>query len=345
MLRISALTPGSQVPSSRYRVRQYIPALDDAGISVTEFSAKIDYSSKLPGVLGRIKQRYIFPISAAWIGLKAISRINDIVNSNSYDAVWLNRILANSIYMEKLILRPMIYDVDDAIWLNDSRITKKIAQKAEVIVAGNSFIAEWFSKINPNVHVIPTAIDTDKFFPSKQNSDSLFKIVWSGTQQTMHYLQSIEGALSVFMAKRKDILLVVISDIPPSFKQIPPEKIQFIKWTEESEIKAIQTSDIGIMPLFNTPWEQGKCSFKMLKYMSCGLPVIISPVGMNKEVQSKGNLGLFATDDKEWISSLEFFYNNPYAGKEMGTIGRQIIEKEYSLKTIADSLIQVFRYF
>ena len=80
MIRISALTPGNNVPSSRYRVRQYIPVLNDSGISVDEFPAKINYSSKLPGILGRVKQKYIFPISATWIGIKSISRINDIIN-------------------------------------------------------------------------------------------------------------------------------------------------------------------------------------------------------------------------------------------------------------------------
>jgi glycosyltransferase involved in cell wall biosynthesis len=45
---------------------------------------------------------------------------------------------------------------------------------------------------------------------------------------------------------------------------------------------------IGIMPLEDTAWARGKCSFKMLQYMSCGIPVVVSPVGMNLEILKMG---------------------------------------------------------
>jgi hypothetical protein len=275
MTRISALTPGINVPSSKYRVRQYIPVLNDAGISVDEFPAKINYSSKLPGILGRVKQKYIFPLSAAWIGIKAISRINDLIESNTYDAVWLNRIIVSSVFMEKFIRQPLIYDVDDAIWINNEKIIRKIAEKANIIIAGNSFIAEWFCKINPKVHIIPTAIDTQWFCPNESEPDNLFKIVWTGSQQTIHYLLSIEQALAKFLNERKDVLLIVISDACPKFTCIRNEKIRFIKWSPEDEVIAIREAQVGIMPLNNTLWEQGKCSFKMLQYMACCIPVLV----------------------------------------------------------------------
>jgi glycosyltransferase involved in cell wall biosynthesis len=343
MTRISALTPGVNVPSSKYRVRQYIPLLNDAGISVDEFAAKIDYSAKLPGILGRVRQRYIFPVSATWIGIKSISRINDIIKSNRYDAVWLNRIVVNTVYMEKFIRRPLIYDVDDAIWLNDERITRKIAQKAEIILAGNSFIADWFCKVNPNINIIPTAIDTQWFCPSDSKPGNLFKIVWTGSQQTIHYLLSIEKALAKFLNERKDVLLIVISDVCPKFTSIRKEKIRFIKWTPEDEVVAIQEARVGIMPLNDTPWERGKCSFKMLKYMACRIPVLVSPVGMNNEVLSKGEIGFAAFKDDDWVSGLEFFYKNRDKSKLMGFNGTQVINKYYSLDIVTKSLVQIFR--
>lgn len=342
-MRISALTPGINVPSSRYRVRQYIPALSDAGISVDEFAAKIDYSAKLPGILGKIKQRYIFPISASWIGIKSISRINDIIKSNRYDAVWLNRIIVSSVFLEKFIRQPLIYDVDDAIWINNERIIRKIAEKAEILIAGNSFIANWFSQINPHIYIIPTAIDTHRFFPSESRAKNLFKIVWTGSHQTDHYLLSIENALAKFLNERKDALLVIISDVYPRFTSIRPERIRFIRWTHEDEIKEIREAQVGIMPLFNTPWEQGKCSFKMLQYMACGLPVIVSPVGMNSEVLSKGEIGFSAIKEVDWISGLEYFYNYPVPAGQIGLNGRQVINKYYSLDLVSKSIAQIFQ--
>lgn len=342
-MKISALTPGIDVPSSKYRIRQYIPTLADSGIFVNEFPAKIDYSAKLPGVLGRVRQKYIFPVSASWIGIKALSRISDVIQCNQYDAIWLNRAIVSSVFMERLLTKPLIYDVDDAIWLNNEKKIGKIARKATVILAGNSFIAEWFRKINSNVQIIPTAIDTKWFCPGESASDNVFRIVWTGTHQTMHYLLSIEKVLAKFLNERKDALLLVISDFPPIFRIISQEKVKFIKWTPEDELKALQGASVGIMPLFDSPWESGKCSFKMLKYMACGIPVLVSPVGMNKEVLSKGEIGLSAINDEEWISGLDFLFYNPDKCKQMGLKGIQVVKNFYSLDNVSEKLVRIIR--
>jgi glycosyltransferase involved in cell wall biosynthesis len=342
-MRISAITPGINVPSSRYRIRQYTGLLNEAAISVTEFPAKISYSSKLPGVLGRVKQRYIFPVSAAWIGVKSVSRINDIISSNRYDAVWLNRIIVSSLFMEKFIRQPLIYDVDDAIWINNERIIKKIGAKAQTILAGNSFIADWFSKVNCDVHLIPTAVDTQWFTPSSQVPGDMFRLVWTGSNQTIHYLLNIETALARFLNERKDTLLVVVSDVRPDFKRIKPDRISFVKWTPEGELTAIREARVGIMPLANSVWEKGKCSFKMLQYMSCGIPVLVSPVGMNSEVLKQGEIGYAASGEDDWVFALEELYKDIEKGKDMGSNGRQVILNNYSVEKIAVSLIRIFR--
>jgi hypothetical protein len=240
MIKISALTPGINAPASRFRVRQYIPLLNKVGIYVKEFPAKIDDSTKLPWIFGRVKQRYIFPISVSWVGVKAISRINDIIHGNHYDAVWLSRLISSSVFMEQLIRRPLIYDVDDAIWINNERKIIKIAQNASLIFAGNSFIVNWLEKFNHNIFLIPTAVDTERFTPIPNRNEETFNIVWTGTSQTNHYLISIEKALACFLKKHIDSGLYIISDIQPKFSSIPKEKITFFKWNPEIEFSILQ---------------------------------------------------------------------------------------------------------
>jgi glycosyltransferase involved in cell wall biosynthesis len=247
--------------------------------------------------------------------------------------------------MEKYLSRPLIYDVDDAIWINNEKNIGKIAKKAAVILAGNSFIAEWFGKINPNVQIIPTSINTKWFCPGELKTDNVFKIVWTGSHQTLHYLISIERALAKFLNVRKDTLLVVISDSFPEFSNIKPEKVRFIKWSPEAELRSLQESNVGIMPLFDTNWERGKCSFKMLQYMACGIPVLVSSVGMNNEVLSKGEVGISAINDEEWTSGLDFFYNNSGKGKQMGINGVKVVKQHYSLDVITGKLISIFQKY
>ncbi len=342
MMKIAALTPGTNVASSRFRVRQYIPKLYDNGIEVVEFPAKINYSAKLPGILGRVKQKYIFPLSATLIGIKALSRAGDIIRSKPFDAVWINRIITNPLFLEKYIRPPLIYDIDDAIWINNEKIIGKIASKAEVILAGNDFIAENLEKYNSNIKVIPTAIDILRFQPIESKADDLFNIVWTGSKDTVHYLKSIEKPLSDFLNNVKNSRLTVISDILPAFNQIKHDKVKFVSWSAENEVQDIQEADLGIMPLFDTKWEKGKCSYKMLQYMACGLPVIVSPVGMNKEVLSKGNIGLPATKDKEWLEGINFLYKNRTISRRMGMEGTRVVKENYSLSIISGKLIEVF---
>ena len=61
--------------------------------------------------------------------------------------------------------------------------TVATARRAEVVVAGNEYIANWFDKFSKNVRVVPTSVDTDKFQPNMHNSfdTDRFVIGWIGT--------------------------------------------------------------------------------------------------------------------------------------------------------------------
>ena len=78
--------------------------------------------------------------------------------------------------------------------------------------------------------------------------------------------------------------LRIVSNAPVALPALPADRVEFVQWSEANELPDIQAMDIGIMPLEDSPWARGKCSFKMLQYMACGLPVVVSPVGMNAEV-------------------------------------------------------------
>ncbi len=71
-------------------------------------------------------------------------------------------------------------------------------------------------------------------------------------------------------------------------------------WSEDSEIARIAAFDIGIMPLHDTPWERGKCAYKLLQVMAAGKPVIASPVGANVQVVQHGVNGFLANTTEEW---------------------------------------------
>ena len=107
MIRIAAFTGGLSVPSARFRVRQYLPALRREGIEVTEFDS--GFGQYPPQV------RWARPF---WALATLAERLPDVVMSHRYDAVLLQReIMSSFVTLEPLTTRPRILDVDDAIFL------------------------------------------------------------------------------------------------------------------------------------------------------------------------------------------------------------------------------------
>ena len=67
-------------------------------------------------------------------------------------------------------------DADDAIWLNwpfGGYGSKRIAKAMDAVIAGNSYLADYFGQYCSNVHIVPTAIDLDRY-TSFRSSKSLF---------------------------------------------------------------------------------------------------------------------------------------------------------------------------
>jgi len=88
------------------------------------------------------------------------------------------------------------------------------------------------------------------------------------------------------------------------------------------------------MPLDDSPWSRGKCSYKLLTYMSCGVPVVATPVGMNGDLLSRAPAGFGARTKAEWTDALERILSSP-AGGAMGAAGRQLVERDYSLSALS----------
>ena len=72
-------------------------------------------------------------------------------------------------------------------------------------------------------------------------------------------------------------------------------------WEEETEVRYLKTCDVGIMPLSDEPFNRGKCGFKLIQYMACGLPTISTPMEANVKINRDGN-NLFATTPEEWLA-------------------------------------------
>jgi glycosyltransferase involved in cell wall biosynthesis len=326
--RVAAFTGSKAIPSRRFRVLQYVTSLEKMGITIDEYVSR--FGSWPPA------NKLLRPF---WLVGTVLDRIIPVAKSNKYDLTLLQRELVSTLLtLERFTRRPRVLDVDDAVWLKNSRSRKNFMALVKIcdgVICGNNFLAENISQWNNNIIVLPTAVDTDRFHPAC-NKPSHKKIIgWSGLSSGAKYLLSIEKNLYQILRNRQDAVLRVVSDTKPEFQWLDDSMIEFIPWSPSNEVRTIQEMSVGLMPLDDTLWSRGKCSYKMLLYMSCGVPVVVSPYGMNGEVLSLGHVGFSAKSSSEWIEGISYLLDNPDQARIMGLMGRQTVEANFSLKVLS----------
>jgi glycosyltransferase involved in cell wall biosynthesis len=121
--------------------------------------------------------------------------------------------------------------------------------------------------------------------------------------------------------------------------------VEFIPWSPENEVRTIQEMSMGLMPIDDTLWSRGKCSYKMLLYMSCGVPVVVSPYGMNAEVLAQGDVGFGAVSTDDWVAKIRWLLDNEQAGAQMGRNGRVVVEAHFALETLAGTMAAYLKKF
>lgn len=331
MKQIAAFTQGKLVPSTRFRISQYLNEFSQNDFNVTQLDA---LTSAYPPVA-----KWRRPL---WFICELFHRFSQLRQLKAYDAVILQREMISTLATaERFINKPIILDVDDAIYLRrNGRAAKKLAKIATHIVCGNEFLADYFRQYNPSVSVIPTAVDTNRFVPGALQQNL---IGWSGSSSGFHYLYKIESALKAVLDANPDWKLHIVADKAPVFNQLTSEQVLFEKWSPAIEVQAIQKMAIGIMPLDDSEWTRGKCSYKMLLYMACGLPVMVSDVGMNAQLLHEALIGIGAITDAQWTQGLQDLINDARLRQLYGTNGRQLVEQRYSLSYCAQRWLQILQ--
>ena len=157
---------------------------------------------------------------------------------------------------------------------------------------------------------------------------------------TAPYMAAIEPAVRAVWAEAPMILRVVGAQAPAAFAGLPTESVA---WSEATEIKEILGLDIGIMPLANTLWEQGKCAYKLLQIMAAGRPVIASPVGANCKVVQHGTNGFLADSTHEWITALRALIDDSALRSRLGAAARQTVERDYSKQKVLPLLVSALK--
>lgn len=251
--------------------------------------------------------------------------------------------------------KPVIYDFDDAIWLpntsEENRIAAWLKWHAKVgsickwsyrISAGNRFLADYARKHNEAVVVNPTTVDTRVHKPQPiRESNQEIILGWTGTHSTLRYLHEFETVWMDLVSRfGPRINLLVIADRHPGFSW---PQLEFVPWSKENEVEVLHRIDIGLMPLTDDAWAEGKCGLKALQYMALAIPTVASPVGVNKHIIQHGNNGLLCQTHERWLAALVELIEQPSERQRLGAAGRQTVETGFSVDSNASNFVSLFR--
>src|SRR4030042_2226919 len=323
-MNVLFLIQGFTIAASRYRVLQYIPYLESKGVKTTvslyprTFKENIQFFNSLP----------------------------------QYGIIFLQRKRFNQprLGILRRKAKKIVYDLDDAVMYRNSkakdpnsstrkrRFVKRI-QNSDFVIAGNEFLKREVFPFNPNVEVIPTAIDQERYhlktYPSQKKEGTLG---WIGDHRSIHYLERMRPLFERIGRKYPHVELKIVCD---TFIECDQMTVIKKNWSAEEEGADLQGFDIGLMPLVDDPWSWGTCGLKIIQYQGVGLPVVCTPVGINRDLVEDGANGFWAMTPGEWEEKLSLLIENSELREQMGREGRKRVLENYTYQACAPRLFSI----
>jgi len=358
-IRVLAFSPiPEEGAGCRFRIAQFIPYLATVGIDVTLDSLFTTEFFRLVYRPGRYLQK-----AATFAGL-SIKRLAALRDAAQFDLIFIYREMfpIGPAVIERLLTMrgrpPVVFDFDDALFLpsvsdanrliavlKQPQKIESIISRSDHVIAGNDYLSAYARRFNPAVTMIPTSVDTDRFAPldgtraSKKTTAPLI-IGWIGSPTTASYIRGLAGVLRQVRERHNFVLRVSGTGEP---LEIPGVQVENETWTLAREVELFNSCDIGVYPLADDEWSKGKCGFKAIEFMACGVPVVAAAVGVNREIIRDGENGFLAATEQEWVDKLGRLLSEPDLRRRFAVAGRRTIEQRYSLGVNAPTLAATLR--
>src|SRR5262245_20007515 len=217
------------VPSSRYRLYQYLPFLRQHNV---KFRVMNQPGPKL--------------------GARIVFALKLIVHLIWADVLFVQKHVPSNrpLGVIRRLNRKIILDLDDAIWITNSgkfdrdsippanpltgTLTEFVKKDCTAIIVGNEFLASFVRQFHHNVYVLPTVIDTDLWKKSRSVDRQHITVGWIGTRDNVNFLRQLDGVFTYLHCRYGDrVSLKVICDTPLTLSS--SIRLTNTKWSLESE--------------------------------------------------------------------------------------------------------------
>jgi glycosyltransferase involved in cell wall biosynthesis len=287
-----------------------------------------------------------------------LDQLRRVLSASRPDVVFIYReaSLIGPALIESLSRRwkvPIIYDIDEPIFVpyqsprNGRLNALKFASKTHSlfrmsahVFAVNKAIGDYAARFTQKISIVPMAVDIERYRPGRgPEQPKPLKIGWVGSLTTQPNLELVvEPLAKIFQTRGAE--LRVIADEPMT---LPGLEVEFFTWSYSQEVALLQECQIGILPVKPSAWSPWKFFFKLIQYMSLGLPVVATPIGSNLEIIEDGVNGFLADSSEEWYDRLVTLIDNPELRASMGQAARKTVEAHFSLTRQIDFIESAFR--
>ena len=319
---------------------QYLPYLSEAGFEPTVASL---FDAKYLEAMYSGRRNPVTLVKYLHRRLKQLKTETDLIWLEKEALPWVPWSLERMLWPRNI---PIVADYDDAIFhrydqSSNALIRFGLGRKighvmatAHTVFAGNEYLAQHAQRAGAHTtEIVPTVVDTDAYKTQQADrADGRPTIGWIGTPETWNNFARNFVPILRATALQENALCRVVGAEPKSRTEMP---FEYLPWNEETEISLIKGMDVGLMPLPDTPWTRGKCGYKLIQYMACGLPVVASPVGVNSQIIEHGVNGFLAETDEEWQHSITLLLKDAALRSRMGAAGLRAVEERFSLKVWA----------
>ena len=246
----------------------------------------------------------------------------------------LRRLLARRV-------RRLVFDCDDAIYTapdGEAAGSRWLAPRAarwagmleaaHVVTVATAPLAERARRHQPRTVIVASPVDTERYRPAGSARGPGVVIGWIGSPATSRYLEPIMPVLRRLVARHPTLRIELIG----ADRRLAGDGVGVHEWSWETEVRWLQSFDVGIMPLPDDEWARGKAGYKLLQYMACGAASVASPVGAGSALVRPGETGWLAADEGAWEDALTTLIADAVGRRRMGRAARERVEAEHSLR-------------